>query len=287
MNIGRIKELWRYPVKAMMGERLDACRLTAAGLTGDRRWALRDEARQEIQSCKTRPQLLLCAARCRGEPVADAPAQVDITFPDGATLGSDAEEIHAKLSKLTGHSSTLQALRPPTDVDFYRRHKRDDHTWLRELEATFDREPGEPLPDFSQLPQVVVDFVAVPGTFFLVTPVHVVTTATLAHLQSENKQADWDVRRFRPNFVIETHPELTGLAEQDWIGKHLAIGEAIIDCTGATPRCGVITRAQRGLNFDKTLLRTVVNNANQSVGIYATVVTSGNVSVGDSVNLIG
>jgi len=39
------------------------------------------------------------------------------------------------------------------------------------------------LPDFSQLPQEARDFVTVPGTFFLVTPFHIITTATLRHLK--------------------------------------------------------------------------------------------------------
>ncbi|WP_197495744.1 hypothetical protein [Acidihalobacter yilgarnensis] len=95
-----------------------------------------------------------------------ADEQVDITFPDGSVSGSDHADIHARLSALVGHASTLEPLRPISDLDFYRRHKLDDHTWLDELKATFDREPDEPLPDFSQLPQSMVDYVSVPGTFF-------------------------------------------------------------------------------------------------------------------------
>jgi len=46
----------------------------------------------------------------------------------------------------------------------------DDHTWLDELKATFDREAGEPLPDFSQLPPPVIDFVSMPRAFCLSSP---------------------------------------------------------------------------------------------------------------------
>jgi len=38
----RVVELWRYPVKSLQGERVDAADLTAQGLVGDRRWALFD-----------------------------------------------------------------------------------------------------------------------------------------------------------------------------------------------------------------------------------------------------
>ncbi len=280
LNVGKIKEIWRYPVKGMAGERLESCTLSEKGLKGDRTWALRDEARKEIQSCKFRPELLLCTARGRA-----ANGQVDVTFPDGSVLGSDNAEIHSLLSKLTGHASTLEPLRPDSDLDFYRRRKLDDHTWLDELKATFDREAGEPLPDFSQIPPPLVDFVSIPGTFFLVTPLHVVTTATLAHLKGRNPRADWDVRRFRPNFLIETNSGTEGFLEQDWVGKRLAIGNAAIDCAGATPRCGAVTRAQPDFDADKSILRTVVRDADQNVGVYAVIASPGNIRVGDPVHL--
>ena len=283
VNVGKVKEIWRYPVKGMAGESLEACALTEKGLEGDRIWALRDSERKEIQSCKFRPQLLLCAARCNGERSATSGGNVEVVFPDGSVLGSDDSRIHAKLSALTGYASTLEPLRPESDVDFYRRHKLDDHTWLKELAATFDREPGEPLPDFSQIPPPLVDFVSIPGTFFLVTPLHLVTTATLRHLKGKNEQADWDARRFRPNFLIETNPDAEGYAEQNWVGKRLTIGAAAVDCAGATPRCGAVTRAQPQFKSDTTILRTVVRHADQNVGVYGLIAATGQVRVGDPV----
>ena len=40
-----VSTLWRYPVKSMMGERVDAADLVTAGMVGDRAWAARDEVR--------------------------------------------------------------------------------------------------------------------------------------------------------------------------------------------------------------------------------------------------
>src|SRR5450759_4742923 len=37
-----VVEVWRYPVKSMAGERLDACAVAETGLEGDRRWAVVD-----------------------------------------------------------------------------------------------------------------------------------------------------------------------------------------------------------------------------------------------------
>jgi uncharacterized protein YcbX len=283
LKVGTIKEIWRYPVKGMAGESVERCSLGDMGLNGDRIWALRDNARKEIQSCKFRPELLLCSARCRSGDAAGPGDQVDILFPDDSVLGSDSTEIHARLSSLTGHASTLEPLRPDTELDFYRRHKLDDHTWLDELKATFDREAGEPLPDLSQLPQSAVDFVSLPGTFFLVTPFHIITTASLAHLKHINPRSDWDARRFRPNIVIETEPGAEGLMEQAWIGRQLVLGNAKVDCTETAPRCGAVTRAQREFAADKTILRTIVKDTDQNVGIYGSVMDSGDLCIGDFV----
>lgn len=277
IQVGTIRELWRYPVKGMAGEKLGTCTLGEQGIPGDRIWALRDEVRAEIQSCKTRPDLLRCTARGRDD------GHVDITLPDGSMVTSDDARVHAALSELVGRASRLEALRPASDYDFFRRHKRDAHTWIEELAATFEREPGEPLPDLAMLPPPLVDCVSMPGSFFLVTPLHFVTTASLAHLKALNPASDWDVRRFRPNVLIETAPALTGLVEQAWIGRRIVIGGATMDCVGATPRCGAVTRAQAGLAADTGLLRTVVREADQNVGVYGMSAAAGAVRVGDAV----
>lgn len=281
IKVGTVQQIWRYPVKGMAGERLNACELGQMGLLGDRTWALRDTARQEIQSCKFRPPLLTCRAAYR-DPASDA---VDITFPDGRVVGSDDPQIHRLLSALTGHQSTLESLRPLTEIDFYRRFKSKDNDWLAELKATFEREPGEPLPDLDSLPQQNRDFVSVPGTFFLVKPFHLLTTATLQHLKQLNDNADWDIARFRPNVVIETLPGMDGLVEQAWLNKQLQIGNAVVDCDSPTPRCGAVVRQQQGLSTDKSILRTIVSEADQNLGIYASVTNNTLIRQGDEVFL--
>ncbi len=165
-KVGEVREIWRYPVKGMAGESLDASQLGTQGLDGDRVWAVRDNARQEIQSCKFRPELLLCSARI------DATSQgaVEIIFPDGSVMDGSKEESHTRVSQLIGHASTIEALRPITDNDFYRRYKADDHTWMLELRATFEREADEPLPpSLADFPSAAAEFVVMPGSFFLVT----------------------------------------------------------------------------------------------------------------------
>lgn len=242
--VGHVKEIWRYPVKGMAGERLQIAQLSDKGIAGDRLWAVRDVARQEIQSCKFRPALLQCRATTAGT---EATPQVTIQFPDGQQLSNQDEAVHQAISALVGHVSTLEYLRPlETAADFYKRYKADDHTWLEELKATFDRQPGEPLPELDQSSE----YVSLPGTFFLVTPFHLITTATLAHMKQLHPQSDWAVERFRPNLVIETLPEFSGLIEQTWLDTTLMTDTAQIQTVDTTPRCGAVTRKQQALPTD-------------------------------------
>ena len=285
IRLGAVKSIWRYPVKGMGGECLEVCVLGKNGFEGDRIFALRDTLRSEIQSCKFRPELLLCIAKLTEGP-STGQSIVEVTFPDGSMLTSDDQEIHSKLSELTGHASTLEKLRPASDSEFYRRYKTDDHSWLQELAATFERVEGEPLPDFSQITPSLKKYVSEPGTFFLVSPFHFVTTTSIDHLKNIHPEGNWNERRFRPNLVIEGVPELSGLVEKDWVGKQLRIGEVIVDCVDETPRCGAVTKPQAGLSRDTAILRTIVKVANQNVGAYGIIDAPGDVRVGDPFFLI-
>jgi uncharacterized protein len=89
VTVGTVREIWRYPVKSMAGERLDRTEIGGRGLYGDRGWAVRNDEIGEIYNAKQFPALMQCAAHYRAEPGADYIPDVDITFPDGSPLGSD------------------------------------------------------------------------------------------------------------------------------------------------------------------------------------------------------
>ena len=154
------------------------------------------------------------------------------------------------------------------------------------MAAVFAREGDEPLPDFATFPEVLMEYVAVPGTFFDNEEINLMTTASLAHMQARNPGADWDVRRFRPNFLIETVPGLEGLAENAWVGRKLAIGGLVLEITMATPRCGMTVQPQDGLVYDKTILRTIVREGAQCLGVGAHCLKAGSVAVGARVELL-
>ncbi len=284
-RVGVIKEIWRFPVKSMQGDTIERCKVTQTGVAGDRRWAMRDEGRAEITWGKRYPQLMLCSARYRAEPSDDAITPVVITFPDGQTIGSDDARVNAKLSELIERDATLRAIEPASNLEFYKRHKPDEQVFLEEMTELFAREPGEPVPEMSLFPEVLMDHVAVPGTFFDNEEIHMITTASMDYMRRKNPGANWDIRRFRPNFYIETDPAVTGLVENDWVGKTLAIGSATLEITMPTVRCGMTVRPQADIEYDKSILRTVVKEGDQCLGVGAHVRVPGEIKQGDTVEL--
>ncbi|MBT4159685.1 MAG: MOSC domain-containing protein [Gammaproteobacteria bacterium] len=285
-KVGAIKEIWRFPVKSMQGDRLDRCTVSETGVLGDRSWAIRDEVRQEIQGAKHYPELMLCECRYRHEPDDGEVKAVDITFPDGEMIGSDDDRIHGKISELIGVEATLWPLQPAENLAFYKRYIPNADEFQEEMVSVFGREPGEPMPDFTGFPEILMEHVSVPGTFVDNEELNLITTSSIAFMQAKNPEARWDIRRFRPNFYVETVDGLEGLVENDWVGKTLRIGEVTIEVSSKTPRCGMVVRPQADLDFDKSILRSVVKEADQNLGVGAHCRTPGEIRVGDVVELI-
>lgn len=282
--VGRISEIWRYPVKSMAGESVAQCRVSELGVLGDRGWALRDEASGEIRGAKKFPDLMQLVARYPYEPDSDDILPAAITFPDGSTARTDANDINERLSDFLGAAVTLFPRYPADDVEHYRRRVALTESELRALLA---REPDEPLPDLSVMPAEIVaeitEFTSPRGTYFDAYPIHLLSTSWLAKLAQTNPGSRFEAPRFRPNFVIEGAEP--GLAELAWCGKRLVIGSAEFDCDVATIRCGMTTHATGGLPRDTNVLRSIVRETGQNVGAYATVNRGGVIKVGDVVEL--
>jgi hypothetical protein len=307
VHIGTVKQISRYAVKSMAGENLNECSVGVLGIPGDRGWAIRDETTGEITNGKNFPLLMQCAARYREPPRPDFIPHVDMIFPDGTTLGSDATDVNARLSELLGKPVSLWPLRPAEDVEHYRRKSKSARVFGRlarfrafraalpmltsfgpaeaQLREGFSREPGEPLPDLSTLPPELIEFTSPRGTYFDAFPIHLLTTASLDEMARLNPAAKWDRRRFRPNFLIETEPDIHGLIESEWAGRKVRVGGVELRCEIPTVRCGMTIQAQAGLEKDPSILRTIVRDADQNLGMYASVAATGEIRVGDPVTL--
>jgi uncharacterized protein YcbX len=277
----QVSEVWRYPVKSMMGERVDAADLGTAGMVGDRAWAARDEVRGGIRGAKKIGSLMGLAAS-----FTDGPAgPVTITLPDGSVTTTDAPDRDAVLSAALDHEVTLWPLQPATDLDHYRRGAPDSDDLMVELNSIFGREDGEPLPDLSVFPPEILEYESPPGTYLDAFPVLVLTTSALRSLQDALPDSVVDVRRFRPNLVVDTGDE-PGHPEFDWVGRRLTVGEVEFDVVTPCPRCVMVTReVTPDIPADRAVLRHVVRDLDQNVGVYATVARPGRVAVGDPVTL--
>ncbi len=283
--IGTVKEIWRYPVKSMAGERMQRANVSARGIYGDRGWAIRDEKAGEIRNARKLPALLHCTAVYLREPNADDAPPAQITLPDGTTFRSDSAEASRKLSELLGRSVSIWPIQPPSERDFLKRGAPDNPDMTAELRQVFGRLENEPLPDLSTLPPQILKFTSPFGTFFDAFPFNVLTTASLSAMLSRNPAADFDSRRFRPNILIETKSGIEGLVEAEWSGRTLRIGATRIKIEMPTVRCVIPTLDQPGVKKDPSVLRTIVRDAAQNLGAYATIAAGGTIAIGDEVAL--
>lgn len=275
----QVAELWRYPVKSMMGERVDSVEVDTLGVVGDRTWAARDEVRGGIRGAKKIGTLMqLGAAYADGGDGA-----VVVTLPDGSTVRTDDPDRDRRVSDALGHEVTLWPLRPADDLDHYRRGAPDSDDLIEELNDIFGREDGEPLPDLGAFPPEVVEFESPPGTYYDAYPLLVMTTSALRSLTEALPDSVIDVRRFRPSVVVDTGDE-PGHPEFGWIGRRLAVGDVEMEIVTPCPRCVMVTREIDGsIPADRNVLRHVVRELDQNVGVYATVTRPGTFSVGDAV----
>jgi uncharacterized protein YcbX len=275
-----VDQIWTYPVKSMIGGTVDAVELDERGIVGDRAWATRDLQRGGIRGAKKIGGLMRLAARYIDEPGGHA----EITLPDGRTVSTADRSVHAMVSDAIGHPVHLEPLAPPDDLDHYRRGPADSDDIMSELRAVFGREDGEPLPDLSMFPPVVMEFESPPGTYYDAFALTLLTTSALRSMAAAVPDSVPDVRRFRPSFVIDTgdepgHPELSWPA-----GKRLQIGGAVVEVIGPCPRCVMVTREiSADIAEDRRILRHIVKDLEQNVSAYAGIVQPGPVTVGDPV----
>ena len=116
--------------------------------------------------------------------------------------------------------------------------------------------------------------------------VHLLTTATLDRLHELYPQGRFEVRRFRPNIVVQPASGEKSFAENVWVGHTLAIGDEVrLNITGPCGRCVMTTLAQGNLSMDPGILRTAAQHNQVNVGVYAAVVRGGTIRCGDPVRI--
>ena len=282
MRIGTIQNLWRYPVKSMLGEQRSSTFLGALGIPGDRGYAIRDEQAGEIRGAKNIPQLFQFSARYLATPSDTHIPPVEITLPDRSTVRTDDLTIHTQISQALGREVTIWPRQPKDNTNHYLRAPGG----LGDLRPIFGLEEGEPLPSLEGIPPDIFQYVAPLGTYFDAYPIHLLTTASLHGLSSHYPEGVFAPVRFRPNIVIATDDNNTPDMEASWKGRVLRLGEVELSVNVPTIRCVMTTLPQGDLPKDPRILRTLVHHNGHHVGSYATVHKGGEIRVGDIVELL-
>ena len=288
--MGTVAGLFRYPVKSMLGEELDAAEFTELGIDGDRAYAVVDREDGRIASGK-HPRKWSAMLQLRAAYTDGPESPVTITFPDGSVVRSDDSEVDGRLSSFLGREVTL------------RWHSNNDYVFEDVWPAIEGLAPPDALESIISMSEgrregddpvtdVDIGALAPAGRFFDLSALHVITTATLAELQRLAPSANFDVRRYRPNVLVAVDGE--GFVENSWPGSTLAFGDSVrARADMATMRCVMTTLAHGEVPADRPSLQAVATHNRVEIsglgtwacaGVYAAITAPGAVRLGDRVD---
>ena len=281
VDVGTVKELWRYPVKSMEGSRVEESDIAKTGMIGDRYWALRDESIGELTTVRKMPKLLKYKVSYDRAPGPGDVPPITIELPDGSRVNSADDDVNEKLSAALGKPVTLWPLQPRTRLSHYRLNKPAGAAAMKKQFATRE------LPDFSsvswRMMMELAIFATPLGRYHDVYPLHLLTTASLARLKALEPEGDFRVERFRPNLLIETPEGTADFDEFTWVDGKLYIGETILKVVSATVRCSMPAQPQVEIKKDAKVLRTLEAHTARHLGVNVSVIKPGAIRVGDSV----
>jgi uncharacterized protein YcbX len=190
-----VRELWRYPVKSLQGERLSEAEIGALGMAGDRRWALFDRDTGLGLTARRVPELLFGSARIGN-------GGLEVVLPDGTVTTDDR-----LLSDWLGRRVQLRAASEDGAVA-----------------PTYETPVDELVPD----PTEWMQWEGAPGPFHDSPRIRLslVSTGTLGA---------WDRRRFRANVVLDGEGEDHLRGQEAALGSaRLRIGVPIPRCVMTT-----------------------------------------------------
>ena len=265
-SIGKVVSIWRYPVKSMIGEELNSSYVTERGLIGDRVYALIDQQTGKVASAKNPGKwgklFDFHAAFIDSPQTAENIPPVRITLPDGSQIFSNDGEIDLTLSKILSREVSVMnsSLEKPSYEEYW-----------PDIEGLAQRE-------------TVTDEAMPPQTFFDIAVIHLLTTSTIDRLRELYPEGRFEVRRFRPNIVVESASEEKDFIENSWVDMKLKIGEEIVlKVIGPCTRCVMTTLPQGDLPKDLGILRTVAKYNQVHAGVYASVHRGGTIHRGDNI----
>jgi hypothetical protein len=240
------------PVKGLALAHPEEVEITPTGVPQDRRFYLVEENGKLLSGTRDSP---LFTVRAESDPEG---RRLSLTFADGRELAGEVELGEATRTMFFGRPVDGRAVVGP---------------WSAALSALLRREVRLVRADDS-------------GGGFDAYPVSLLSNASLEELARQSGEKSVDGRRFRMLVhVAGTRPH----EEDEWLGRRVRVGEALVEVTEQDPRCRMTTRnpdtGVRDWDSLKAIkgYRGVGADAGIHFGVYASVVAPGRVSVGDAV----
>lgn len=228
-EVGRVAELWRYPVKSMAAEALKEVEVSWHGFSGDRRWAfVRDGVERSGFPWQT--------IRQKSDMGLYRPSFTDPARPDASRT----------------------VVRTPSGDE------------LDVVDSALAAELGDGLRVIKQ-----------DRGIFDVLPLSLITIQTVADLGTRI-DAELDVRRFRPNLLVDAVDE-GSFPEDAWVGSVLRIGDVRMRVDMRDPRCVIVNVNPQTTEHDPAILRSIARERQACAGVYGSTVQPGRVAVGDPV----
>lgn len=265
----KVATLFRYPVKSMMGEELNSCEILEKGLLGDRAYGVIDEETGKLANAKNPkkwPDMFRYLASFT-EPLKldNLVPPVRITMPNGESIVSNQQDLNDRLTESFQRSVSLSSPSPATTK--FEGYAPEGIKELENSGTVFSRNSSI-------------------NTFFDTGIVHIITTASIDALRQLAPTSRIESRRFRPNIIVDVLEE-EGFVEQDWIDRVILIGDKVkLKVVRSTKRCIMTTLSQGDLPNDPNVLRTLAQKNSANFGIYAEVLQTGRIQIGDKVVII-
>jgi len=249
-----VRALWRHPVKSMQGESIASAEIDLDGLRGDRRWGVRDLVTGRVLTGRREPRMLGASAKL------DADGGPAITLPDGTSVSGDGGASDGALTTWLQHQVTLvsAADAPGGRAEFFE-------------DATDDSSKA-------------IEWTMPAGRFVDAMPILLLTTASLRAGAALYPEGNWEVRRFRPNVLVDVDDE--GWVEDAWCGRVVRVGEVELLPRQPCVRCTMVTRPQPDLDRDLDIYKTIARHHGGTLGVWSTVQTPGTVRIGDPVEVV-
>lgn len=228
-EVGRVAGLWRYPVKSMGAESLDAVDVSWHGLAGDRRWGF-------VRGGMVRSGFPWLTIRERPDMGHYQPSFAEPDRPD----------------------ASLTRVRTPAG---------------RELDVVDPALAAELGPGVRVIKQ--------DRGIFDTMPLALITVQTIASLAARVGAA-LDVRRFRPNLVVDATGDAV-FPEDAWVGAVLRVGGMRMRVDQRDQRCVMVNVDPVTAERNPAVLRTIARARQACLGVYGSVVEPGRVAVGDRI----